>query len=156
MTDNDQIKIFLPILTPLADTVVSAYQNSIQGLPVTANSIFFNKVSDKNVGSPHIVIDNGNKTITQRVESVWQLSALAEQGNDLLNTAMLTLYENMEYLSKNGLNLIFISGIRDNYFKDEHERYKQSPSLDFTLIHKNTIITATETTNQIGEKIYGY
>jgi len=118
MTDNAQIKIFLPILKPLASTVISAYQNSIQGIPTSKDAIFFNKVSDKNVGSPHIVIDNGTKTITQRVESVWQLSALAEQGNDLLNTAMLTLYDNIEYFSENGLNLIFISGIRDNYFRD--------------------------------------
>jgi hypothetical protein len=164
MTDIQQVELFMPILQGIkyAPVVQSAYQPTLQGAPI-GNTIFFSKVTDKLIGSPHILIVNGTKTTTQKVETTWQVGGLVKQdpnniqitAGDLVAEAHLTILQSVPDFANVQAGILFITQIRNSYFKDEHDTYTESPSFDFTIVHNKTIITTTNTTSAIDVIIKG-
>ena len=105
-------------------------------------------------------------TYIQQYETTFQLTALATQNpanttsitaSDILNYAASVL-QNMttiQTLENSNVGILKIGDVRNPYFSDDRQRYEASPSFDFTLTHKQTILTVspvvTETVFQILE-----
>lgn len=89
----------------------------------------------------------------QAYETTFQVSGLSTQ--DPANPNQLTASDIVNYASAimqsgttvasieaQGVGVLKVSDIRNPYFSDDRVRYEASPSFDFTLTHKQTIITA--------------
>jgi len=161
LTDNDLIKIFMPIIdNGLADQlieaeVISSYQPSKQGVP-TGKTVFFGKVGgDKIIGTPKRTSVYNALTGTtddidyQRVESTWQIGALVKQNaseesitaSDLANIVQQILCStySIEILTNNGIGILRVTNVRNPFFEDDRGQYEASPSFDFTLVYDRVI-----------------
>lgn len=103
-------------------------------------------------------------TETQQKASLFQVMALATQNpadtnqltaSDIANLGCYVLQsiQAIQTLEAQGMGILRIPEVRNPYFSDDRERYEASPSFDFTITHKQTIITTipiiTETEFQI-------
>lgn len=166
MTDNEQIKVFLPILNSgltnqgITATVQSTNQPTSQGVP-NGNTVFYSKISDKILGQPHklstynATTGNQDETITQRVETTWQIGALVRQvpslintdtitSSDLINIAyqILTLDSTLSQFVLQNAGIVQVTNIRNPYFDDDRGQHEASPSFDFTIVH-NRVLNVT-------------
>lgn len=103
-------------------------------------------------------------TEVQQKSSLFQIMALATQdpaatesltASDIANLACYVMQsvQAIQTLEAQGVGILRIPQVRNPYFSDDRERYEAAPSFDFTLTHKQTIITTipivTETEFQI-------
>lgn len=136
--------------------VVAANQPTSQGRTDTATVYFF-PVTDARYGWQHrkLEYDQPNDEFTasesQWIESQFQLFALAPQdpenlalptAKDLLNTVALIMNGApfRRLLREQGVGVQRIAAIRAPYFTNDRQQFEESPSFDFTVSHKRTII----------------
>lgn len=92
-------------------------------------------------------------TETQIYETTFQLSALVTQDPkkttsltalDVLNMAAAIIQgdKGREYLQSQEIQILRVMDIRNPNFSDDRDRFEYSPSFDFTLTHKQVIISA--------------
>lgn len=161
LTDNDLIRMFLPIINAglIADgftgvTVMQSNQPTQQGTP-TAPTVFFFKVGNKRYGFPwwgdmwdpvHSVEVH---TEIQYWETTFQISALTLQrpyntysytASDLVNEVcwIMQCADTVEKLIAQGVGVLRVSEIRNPYFTDDMDNFEASPSFDFVLTYTNT------------------
>lgn len=88
----------------------------------------------------------------QQYASTFQLSGLSTQNpsniesltaSDIVNLGAYVLQnqQTIAAFEAQGVGILAIQDIRNPFFSDDRQRYEASPSLDFTITHKQTIIT---------------
>lgn len=166
MLDNQLIALTIQILiageaaagipgTPIA----AAFQPTLQGVNTEPTGYIY-KIGDHRYGSPlrSDKWDTDSNTMvhteSQQYETTFQLSALATQNpnspdqytaSDIVNlmAAILQSSVAIQTFQQNNVGILRITDARNPYFMDDREQYEASPSFDFILTHKQTIITAT-------------
>lgn len=87
----------------------------------------------------------------QNPKTINQLTAsdITEMAADVMQTSATRLS-----LLEQGVGIIRITDVRENYFVNERNRYQQSPSFDFVLSYQKTITTTVDpvTTQCINSK----
>jgi hypothetical protein len=161
MTDNDLIRLFLPIIQAglvadgFLDVLTQANnQPTQQGIP-TAPTLYFSKINDRRYG--WLERDskwNANTELMGHTEDQWhetmfQVSALVLQ-NPLITTgysAANLVNEAASILNSDsarvtllaaGVGIYRIVDIRNPWFVDDRDQFEASPSFDFTLTHLQT------------------
>lgn len=166
MTDNDLIRLFLPIIQNglIADgylnvTVEQNYQPTMQGVP-SGPTVYFFKVSDKRYGflGRYDVWDNVHNvmthTETQIFEATFQVSALVTQlpivtnsytASDLVNeVASIMQSDNTRaILLASNVEILRVIDVRNPYFIDDRDQYEAFPSFDFVLTYPQSRISTT-------------
>lgn len=163
MTDNDLATLLrATLLTRLAAAglgsvlVVAANQPTTQGRTDSATLYFF-PVTDARYGWQHRKgeynngTDEFDYTESQWVESTFQVFALAPQDpanlalptpKDILHTAALVMngQKFIQALRGAGVGMQRIGPLRNPFFTNDRQQFEASPSFDFTVSHKRTII----------------
>lgn len=164
MLDNELFTLLIDILArgeivanlpPIA--IVQAYQPTQQGIGSTPTA-YLHKVSDHRLGFPYRA-DTWDPVIGQLVhlevqdyETTFQLSALSTQkpatpmqltASDIVNQMAYILQSSstIEKLNAQGVGMLRIQDIRNAPFLDDRDRFEFSPSLDFTVQHKQIVTT---------------
>ncbi len=91
-------------------------------------------------------------TETEQYETTFQISALATQDPSNINS--LTASDILNYIAgilqsratiatfeAQGVGILNVQDVRNPYFKDDRDLNEASPNFDFTLTHKNAIVT---------------
>lgn len=179
MTDNElgalirsQLLLGLTAAGVTGVRVLANYQPTSQGED-PGNAIYFFKVSDPRVGwqirRNAVVSDEARKVEEQNIESTYQFMARVKQdpedlsiptASDLLNTASMIMSSAAftRALSAQGVGRQAVGEMRNPYFLNKHEQFEASPSFDFTVSHRRSIMTAVsviETINQETHPIGG-
>ena len=104
-------------------------------------------------------------TTMQQYETTFQASSLAYQdpnnsnaltASDYLNYASYIL-QNQTFITAieaQGVGVLKIENARNIYFKDDADRFEANPSFDFTLTHKQTIISVQPVVTKFAFKVY--
>lgn len=164
MTDNELIKIFLPIIQDglIADgfddiAVIQGNQPTQQGVNISP-SVYFYKIGDKRYGytGRYTEWDSDTekeiRTEVQLIETMYQVTALVLQdvnntnsytASDLANeiAAILQSEDTVTKLNAQEIGILRISDIRNLYSWDDRDQFEGFPSFDFTLTHKQNRIT---------------
>ncbi len=168
MLDNEIIKEIVAIIragltaagTPYSTATLSQKnQPTQQGAP-SAPAVFLYKIGDHRYGSVGRQ-DTYNEydaefihTETQAYETTFQVSTLVSQNpanttamtaSDLANrvAAIMQSSSTLETLRSKGLGIYRVTDVRNPYFTDDRDRNEASPSFDFTVTHKQVIISTT-------------
>lgn len=164
MSDNDLIRLFLPIinagLTAAGYTnfqVLQANQPTQQGVP-TVPTVYFYKLHDKRYGFLHRadVWDGADMVHTelQAYETAFQVSALVLQSpvytnrytaSDLVNEVASIMQSDatIQTLMESDVGILRVSDVRNPYFTDDMDNFEASPSFDFVLTHFQTRLSTT-------------
>lgn len=173
MLDNQLIALIISTVIAgeatagIAGTPIKqAFQPTQQGVN-TQPTAYLYKLFDKRLGfvgrSDNWDADDSVMvhTETQQYETTFQISALATQdpktpsqytASDILNLIAYILQSSnaIATFEAQGVGIKHIFDVRNPYFLDDRDRHEASPSLDFTLTHKQIIsnqaqiITETE------------
>lgn len=92
-------------------------------------------------------------TEIQQYASLFQMTALATQdpanpnqltASDIANFGRYVMQsaQTIQALEAQGVGVLRVDQVRNPYFSDDRERYEASPSFDFTLTHKQIVITS--------------
>jgi hypothetical protein len=101
----------------------------------------------------------------QQYESAFQISGLSTQNpadpnqltaSDIVNLAASIMQSRttVATLEAQGVGVLKITEVRNPYFSDDRQRYEASPSFDFSLTHKQIIVTAPPILSGETFKIY--
>lgn len=140
-------------------SIKQSYQPRIEG----ANSgptLYLSKIMDKRIGSPEQrqEWDKDRKqefnTYRQQYETTFQITAWCAQNpsvtnsitaGDILNAAakVLQCMPTVALLESKDVGILRIGDIRNLYIVDDREQFEATPSFDFVLTHKQTIVSAT-------------
>lgn len=178
MTDNELIKLFLPILqaglianpTYSNAVVKQTNQPTAQGAN-SAPTLYFYKLGDPRrygfLERNQTILPNGNilRTSTQRYETSFRMSALVRQNpentnaytaSDLVNEASLILgdQDTIEQLAQVDVGILRVMSAENPYFLDDRDQHEASPFFDFTLTHARTRITSVSVIESINPGIY--
>ena len=177
-TDNDLIRLFLPIInTSLIDngflnvTVKQANQPTQQGIQSNP-AVYFFKVSSKRYGylGRRDVWDEDTQSMqhaeSQYFESVWQVSALVLQNpatpnqytaSDLVNEAASIMQSDntRDILNKSGVGILRVSDLTNPFFVDDRDNFEASPSFDFVLTYENVRQGTSPIVSKIDGNIIG-
>lgn len=177
-TDNDVIRVFLPLLNAALAasafapvTVVQSYQPTQQGVESDPQVYFF-KVGHKRYGFLGRIdqwneVDQQMEHIeSQWIESQWQISALIRQNPatpnqftaaDLVNEVAAIFQSDTIRLAllNEGIGILRIENVSNPYFVDDYENFEASPSFTFTLTYKNTRTTLNPVISEFNNKIIG-
>lgn len=164
MTDNDLIRLFLPVINAglIADgyanvAVKQANQPTVQGVN-TGPTVYFFKVDDHRYGflRRDSIWDEDAETMTHTEEQVYetrfQISALVRQNpkipysytaSDLVNevAAIMQSDQARETMQLSGVGILRVIEVVNPYFTDDRDQFEASPSFDFVLTHKQTRVT---------------
>jgi hypothetical protein len=163
-TDNDLIRLFLPIIQAglIADgfsdvTVKQANQPTQQGVN-SSPTVYFFKVSNKRYGFLGR-FDKWNAseivhTESQYYEITFQISALVRQfpitptqytASDLVNevASIMQADTTLAILNNAGVGILRIMNILNPYFTDDKDQFEASPSFDFTLTYQGSRVSST-------------
>ena len=164
MTDNDLIRLFLPIINAglAADgftgvVAKQANQPTQQGIN-TGPTVYFYKLGDHRYGflGRFDEWDTLNSimvhTETQYYESTFQVSALALQNvhnpngytaSDLVNEVASILQSDYarDRLMLSNVGILRVQDIVNPYFLDDRDQFEASPSFDFVLTYKQTRVS---------------
>lgn len=149
--------------------VQQKYQPTQEGIP-SAPTVFIYKIGDNRLGSSRKnSCWNREKsaeihTEIQVYETTFQISALVTQdpanpdaytASDVVNFGAYIMQSaaTVADLQALGIGIYRIGEIRNSYFSDDRERYEASPSMDFTLVHTQIIVTATPIAYTIAVKV---
>lgn len=175
MTDNELIKLFLPIInTGLQDAgltnvvVTQSNQPTQQGINI-APTVYFYKIGDHRYGW----VDREDKwdginnvhTEVQIYETTFQISALVLQkpnntltytASDLVNEVAYIMQNEstLQTLSDSNVGILRITDVRNPYFLDDRDNFEASPSFDFILTHKQTRLKNTSHVESIQSVFY--
>lgn len=165
MTDNDLIKLFLPIINSqlLVDgftgvTVKQANQPTQQGIN-TGPTVYFYKIGSTRYGflGRYDRWDTINSrmvhTEVQYMEATFQVSALVLQNvkntntytaSDLLNEVASIIQSDYarNILNNSGVGILRVRDLVNPYFVDDRDQFEASPSFDFVLTYKQTRVSA--------------
>lgn len=159
MTDNDLIRLFLPIITTgltsdgyTGVSVLQSNQPTQQGT-VSAPVVYFFKVSDKRYGFLNRSnIWDGTEMIhteEQVYETTFQIMALVRQNpmitnsytaSDLVNEVASIMQSDAtrQTLIDAGVGILRVMELRNPYFTDDQDIFEASPSFDFTLTYNQS------------------
>lgn len=157
-TDNDIIRIFLPIIQNglIQDgftgvTVKQANQPTQQGIPATP-CVYFFKVSNKRFGFLGRFDNWVNPVMVhhekQYMEITFQVMALVLQypitpnqytASDLVNevASIMQSDNTVTILNNNKMGILRITELSNPYFVDDRDQFEASPSFDFTLVYQD-------------------
>lgn len=165
MRDNQLIALIISTIIAgeaiagISNTPIKqAFQPTQQGVN-TKPTAYLYKVGDRRKGWPQRedVWDADNDimvhTESQKYETTFQASALATQNpklvdsytaSDILNLIAYILQnsETIAMFEAQGVGILRIMDIRNPYFKDDRGRFEASPSFDFVITHKQTILSS--------------
>lgn len=157
-TDNDIIRIFLPIIQSslITDgftgvTVKQLNQPTQQGIPKTP-CVYFFKVSNKRYG----YLGRFDKWVNpvmahhekQYMEITFQVMALVLQypitpnqytASDLVNevASIMQSDNTREILNNNRIGILRVMDVSNPYFVDDRDQFEASPTFDFTLTYQD-------------------
>lgn len=175
MTDNELIRIFLPIIqaglaaVPQYSNVVVKQSNqpTVQG----ANSVptvYFYKVGDpKRYGflmrEEKDTLTGKIRIETQAYETSFNVSAWVRQdpvnpdytASDLVNYVSMIMgsQDTIEKMMVFNVGILRIMDIDNPYFKDDRDQYEAAPAFSFTLTHFNQRIIDVNIIDSIEGKI---
>jgi hypothetical protein len=176
MTDNELIRLFLPIIqanlisASYVDVVVKQFNQPTQQGINTTPTVYFSKISDHRYG--YLGRFNQYNQLTDRIdheeiqmyETTFQIMALVLQNPanpsytaaDLVNevAAILQSDSTIDTLATANVGILRITDIRNPYFKDDRDQFEASPSFDFTLTHRQTRISTTPVARPIEVAVY--
>jgi hypothetical protein len=175
MTDTElAILLRAQLLAGLADIglpdveVIANQQPTSQGR-ADGQAVYFFKVSDPRRGwqSRRNVMsgDVPRKLEEQNVDSTYQFMALAKQSpsditaptaSDLLNAASMILSSRSvgRALYAQGVGVQVVGDMRNPYFQNARAQFEASPSFDFTVSHRRSIMTATSVIEEINQETH--
>lgn len=165
MKDNQLIKLIFDVLegqqaiSGIPDIeFAQAYQPTQQGVNSVSTAYLF-KVGDVRIGLP-LCEDKWDTdtqimvhTETQVYQTTFQLSALSIQdptigeaqltASDIVNACAYIMQSQatVEQLIAADVGILNVKEIRNPYFVDDHENFEANPSFDFTLTHKQIVIS---------------
>lgn len=131
----------------------------IQQGPNTAPTIYLFKIGDRRYGSPRrAYVPNAapalmDRTETQQMETTFQATALAVMGgpndfnqltaSDLANTvaAIMQSDEGQAQLWAAGVGILRVTDVRNPPFTNDRKQFEFSPSFDFVLTHKRSLVS---------------
>lgn len=168
MLDNQLIAAIVGIIragltaagTPYSTAVVlQSFQPTQEGVP-SVPSVFLHKLSDHRYGflGRQDIYDEAHEifthTETQVYESMFQITTLVTQdpanvnqmtASDLANrvAAILQSDATIATLLTSDIQILRVTDVRNPYFTDDRDRNEANPSFDFTLTHKQIIISST-------------
>lgn len=164
MTDNDLIRVFLPILQtqlPLYGyngiVVKQSNQPTQQGTNTTP-TVYFYKTGDHRYGWVrredfwNLDLATEEHIEEQYYETRFMLQALVLQypktpyaftASDLVNTcsAIMQSSSTLQTLAASNVGILRIMDVTNAYFSDDRDQFEASPSFEFTLTHYQTRIT---------------
>lgn len=164
MTDNELIRLFLPIINDglvlrgfTNVSVVQSGQPTQQGIN-TNPTVYFNKIMGPRYGYTGMsnVWDEENERMVhteyQYMDATYQVSALVRQSP--LNSAQFTAFDIVNtvasilqseratiILQEAGVGILRIQGIRNPTFVDDKELFEAIPSFDFTLSYRDDTVS---------------
>ena len=165
MTDNELIRLFLPIIQ---DGLLEGGYNNVdtkqanqptqQGIN-TQPTVYFFKVSDHRYGflrRGDVWDSQANQMVhteLQMYETVFQVSALVAQNpktpnkytaSDLVNevAAIMQSDKTREKLWLRGVGILRVIEITNPYFSDDRDQFEASPSFTFTLTYPRARVSA--------------
>lgn len=164
MTDNDVIRVFLPIiksgltLDGFTDVIVKQnWQPTLQGAE-TNPTVYFQKIANKRYGYAGR-LDTWNSLTSsnvhveeQWIEATYQVTALVLQdvhntnkytASDLVNevAAILQSDNTINTLMQNGIGVLRITELTNQFFTDDRDQYEASPTFDFVLTYKQSRVS---------------
>lgn len=168
MLDNQLIAAVVAIIragltaagTPYSTAVVlQSFQPTQEGVP-SLPSVFLHKIGDHRYGflEREDIYDEDNNVFihkeTQIYETMFQITTLVTQdpantsavtASDLANrvAAIMQSDSTVKTLLDSDVQILRVTDIRNPYFTDDRDRNEANPSFDFTLTHKQVIITST-------------
>lgn len=166
MTDNDLIRLFLPIIKAglIADGFVNvdvkqSNQPTQQGIN-TGPTVYFFKVANKRYGflGRLDVWDENTDTMvhteSQYQETTFQVSALVRQfpitpnqytASDLVNevASIMQSDNTRDILNNSGVGILRVQEITNPYFTDDHDQFEASPSFEFILTSQVTRVSTS-------------
>jgi len=166
ITDNDLIRVFLPILQ--TGVIAAGYTNVLvkqanqptqQGIN-TSPTVYFFKVSNKRYGflRRDDVWDPLSSvmvhTEAQVIEATFQCYALVLQNprtpygytaSDLINevAAIVQSDSARATLIAQNIGILRVLNLTNPYFKDDRDQFEASPSFDFTLTYEQDRVSET-------------
>lgn len=174
MTDNELIAMFRPAITEMltaqgvtADVIQSA-QPTIQGASST-NLVFFYKISEQAegvVGASDTWDEDAQEMVhteTQVYSTTFQAGALCPQtpsstmtAPDVLRLVRMAIQSPVvlrDLATNHGVGILNIQNIRNTIITNDKNLFEASPSFDFTLTHKQVIITTTPIVETVTARI---
>lgn len=164
MKDNELIALIIrtiiaqEAIAGIADTPIKqAFQPTQQGVNIKPTA-YLHKIGDRRLGYPYSAdlwdSEAGEMVHTeiQQYETMFQISTLATQNpntptqytaSDILNLIAYILQSanTVAMFESQGVGILRISDIRNPYFVDDKQRHEASPNMDFTLTHKQIILS---------------
>lgn len=163
MNDNALFRLIIATLgagmTAAGSTIAiqQSYQPTQQGVK-TAPCLYIHKVGDRRAGWPARTdvydsdTDDMVHTEIEQYETTFQISSLATQNpadtsaktaSDWLNLAAYVLQSNntVNTFEAQGVGIYSVKEVRNPYFVDDRDQNEASPNFDFTLTHKQIIVT---------------
>ncbi len=139
--------------------IKAAWQPTQQGINKEPTAYLY-KVGDRRVGYPKqgYTWDAESETMISRTlqqyETTFQISALATQdpnnisaytASDILNLIAFILQSDttVSTFEAQGVGILRVTDIRNPYFSDDRQRGEASPSFDFTLTHKQIVLSTS-------------
>lgn len=134
-------------------SVLQSNQPTHQGLMATGPSVYIYKIGDHRHGTP-LKKDTWNSTTQleshverEVIESTYQFTALAPldpssltqlTASDIARAAASILQHSTSQstFSASNVGILRITDIRNPYFVDDQDQFKQSPSFDLVLTHE--------------------
>ncbi len=172
MLDNQLISLIISTLIAgeaaagISGTPIKqAFQPTQQGVN-SAPTAYLHKIADRRLGfvkrkdtwdAEAEIMEHSE---TQQYETLFQLSALARQdpsiidgytASDILNLMAYILQSSVAVstLEAQDVGIYRIGDVRNPYFSDDKQRNEASPTLDFTVTHKQVIINQTPIISRI-------
>jgi|SRR5208337_1330318 len=177
MFDNDLARLFIPLITSgLAANgfgtipVIQNFQPTQEGTPTTP-TVYYAKIFDHRFGflkriSKWIPLSSIEQHVeSQRYETRFQIMATVIQSvnttntftaSDLVNGVAAILQSDSTVMALNtaGVGILRITEVSNPYAKDDRDEYEGFPSFDFTLTHKQTIISTVPVLQSVTADIY--
>ncbi len=143
--------------------IKQAFQPTNQGVN-TGRTAYLHKIGDRRYGwvERKDVWDADAEVMRhqemQQYETTFQISALVTQNpktpndytaSDLVNLIAYILQSStsISILEAQGVGILRITDVRNPYFANDKQRNEASPSFDFTLTHKQTILSLVPIVN---------
>jgi len=177
-TDNDVIRVFLPLLNTALNatayapvTIVQSYQPTQQGVDSDPQVYFF-KTGHRRYGflkrfdQWNDISQEMEHVESQWIESQWQISALLRQNpatpnqftaSDLVNEVAAILQSDTIRIAlmNEGIGILRIENVSNPYFVDDFENFEASPSFTFTLTYQNSRVSTNPIVSEFNNKIIG-
>lgn len=164
MTDNQLIRLFLPIIQlglindGYTNVVVKQFNQPTQQGANSGPTVYFAKTGDVRYGFLQFnstwqpALSQMEHVEEQSYETTFQIMALVRQNpqdttlptaSDLVNEVAAIMQSNntVKILNAADVGILRVREIRNPYFIDDQDIFEASPSFDFTLVHGQTRVS---------------